>query len=136
MTKRQALIKTRNMWRWLEKNPTRTKRDYLNTLKVWVWSLKGDCYCCQYVNDITDDYALHELCRLYCPLFKLFSKGTTRIEIDEFTSICDHNPKSPYYRWDVSMSNPLRSKYAKVIADECDKLLKQKEKKKNVKGTS
>lgn len=51
MTKRQALIKTAKMWKWLSENPEFRKETYmdLNTINP---RPKHSCYLCQYTIDI------------------------------------------------------------------------------------
>lgn len=61
MTRREAIEKHREMWRWLAKNPGRWKADYLEKFDPEA-NPHNCCYLCEYV---AENYS--EGCK-YCPV--------------------------------------------------------------------
>lgn len=122
LTEIKALEACRDLWRWLEENPSKEKHQwpaFENSTKKCL----SYCPCCQYVrtvdkmplfcaeDTIPESETDRKRQRKLCPLRDLWPKGCC-------------SARSPFRRWNESRYH-LRSKYAKQIADFCEKRLKE-----------
>ena len=76
----------------------------------WLYDIApGSCPCCHSVITYTGAPDCSE-----CPLFSLWGDNCC-------------SPSSPYDKWENSLTIETRKKYAKIIADECRRLLNEEE---------
>ena len=125
LTEKKALELTLKLWRWLESNPHNMKRDWPewkeNGGKYNEEKVNSACFLCWYVKQRTSDSFFETLnCREYCPLLATWKR---RGSFEECYNPCMAET-SPYYKWEKSGE----SKYAKIIADACEKKLTKMEK--------
>ena len=99
LTKRQALIECKKMWRWLEKNPDKEKEHYCSDMNN---RPDAACYACEYGNQN----------KLGCHGCILKSLWPTQ------PNFCLANT-SPYYKWKKAEEPEVKTANAKIIADAC-----------------
>lgn len=116
LTKKKALEECEKLWRWLEKNP------HIFDKGLWLgWKeyeekfglIGSHCPCCQYA--VEGDLNKSPNCKI-CPLKNIWPKNTP------YGDPCMW-PDSPFKRWYDTSITETRRENAKIIADECTKLL-------------
>jgi len=108
LTRKKAIELCLKMWRWLEGNPEKEKIDWLLDNGYMSFEVDCNCFICEYVMQSKNGDCSK------CPLKALW----------------DHcmDIKSAYRKWsDCFCEKKDRIKYAKQIADYCERLLKELE---------
>ena len=83
MTEREAIFQSLEMWKWLARNPGKSKEDYLKEKEIkeeWV----ANCACCEYYESCMD-------INLTCPL--------------EAWHLCEAGNGAAYYIWSSLMKH-------------------------------
>ena len=105
LTRREALVKTIEMWTWLAEHPEASKKDYFTENNIKDVPLH-DCYCCEYGKKIHKDFA--SICTI-CPIW-ICTNGRV---VGCFGS------SSPYFKWRYEAhSKSKRTKYALEIVQD------------------
>lgn len=133
LTEKEALQLTMELWRWLKKNPGKAKYNW----PKWkhnggkYYEIDNHCFLCEYVSMKTpDDYQYFLDCYSFCPLIDIWKKTEDKnlayknLAYDESVNPCT-KAKSPYALWYLTK----KAQYAKIIADACEKKLKEMEEK-------
>lgn len=118
ITKKEALEECYKLWSWLEKHPSKSKKDWPgweDHYKTYTKQADLYCSCCDY-----DDLIDVPSCEA-CPLISLWPHLNKPTE-----GSCIYST-SPYKKWDKSKSPKTKKKYAGIIANECARLLAIKE---------
>ena len=107
LTRKRAIELCLEMWRWLEDNPEKDKKDWLLNNGYTLFEVDCNCFICEYVEQIKYGDCFK------CPLKFLWRNHCMSLE-------------SPYRKWsDAFYNTEDRIKYAKQIADYCESLLKE-----------
>ena len=111
-TKKKALQITADLWEWLEKHPSKAKRNWPGWKENGgnIEDINGNsCACCDYVTTISRDCSA-------CPLIKLWQ---------EVSSDCYGRGSGYYVRWCDARSPKTRKKYARIIKEGALKVLQE-----------
>jgi len=133
--KKLSLLETlqlcRDMWRWLEKNPSCIDKTLALTT-LWDNKYKPylECFCCEYVIQKFHGKRgkITKLCGL-CPLTELWVGKEKPINAVG-SCICESYVSSPWYLWNytgesIKKGKQTRKLAAKKIADFCENKIKE-----------
>lgn len=103
MTREQAIVEHRQMWRWLAENPSKDKHDYLRAKGINENELELRCFLCTYAAAEKKRAEGIRWCA-YCPL-------------DWGGRGCDEPEHSLYGEWANENKRRRRAKLARQIAE-------------------
>ena len=124
LTKKLALEECEKLWLWLYKHPS---KEYKHNWPEWsryiktYGRIKQLCPCCHVTKPDLDGWAATDCSK--CPLETFWTKHKNLDYKDTCPCI---ESDSPFDKWDKAKTSKTRKKYAKIIADECTRLLKGK----------
>lgn len=122
ITEKEALEMCRDLWEWLEENPSKSK---MNWPKIQEKEILNDCPCCEFTatNEHEDNCPQCKICPL---LGKWTDRDSFLLEQNKNTNPCVREG-SPYDKWQRSGSWGIidRVKYARQIKQNAIDTLKE-----------
>lgn len=119
LTKKKSIEITIELWKWLEENPDKDKRDWPLWRKYDY--LENGCACCEYAKRKTKNQVTVMQCDEFCPLFELWPYERVKGE----RMPCE-NKKSSYAKWVRACDHIEKSFWARELWMGAQKILEGK----------